>query len=89
MAKKLIEWDHIAYVYDELWELKAQTINNLKIYNRISELLKYIEDNFEDKENLNEIKRDVYMKIKTAKTAEERQQWYEIYQELKHQSKQN
>ncbi|MBT9145878.1 MAG: hypothetical protein DDT42_01755 [candidate division WS2 bacterium] len=90
MSKKLIEWDHIAHVYNELWTLKALT-SNTKAYNCVSRLLEYIEDNIvqEEKEHHNEMKRDVYRKIKTAKTTEEQQQWYKVYQELKHQGQMN
>jgi len=81
--KKLVEWEDILHIHESLWDMKR--IADTAMYDKLKELTDYIEDNIiqQEREDLNELKRTVYLKMKHAETDEDRQHWYDVYQNLK------
>ena len=78
---RLIKIEHLDHIQLELMQIKAM-LEDEKARDRISELMNFIENDLFDpsRENRNEIKRDVFKKMKAAKTSEESAKWYEVYQ---------
>lgn len=80
--KKLVPRQHIAYVADELQNMKILIPSHLS--ERFESLCKYYEDNIYQKEQdeKNELKRTLYRKKNEATTSEEKGTYLDFYKQV-------
>jgi len=81
--KRLIDLEHIDHIITEVMLIRAM-ITDERINNRLSDLLHYVEEFLldPDRDTRNEIKRNIYQKIKEAKNPDEAKTWHEVYQNI-------
>jgi len=81
--KRLVDLEHIDHIITELFYIRAMS-DDERVNNRLSELLHFVEEFLldPDRDIRNEIKRNVYQKIKQAKDQTEAGAWHEVYQNI-------
>jgi len=83
MAKRVIDFKDIDYIRTELFYIRAMSDDD-KVRDRLHGLLDFVEEALVDhsRDIRNEMKRDVYKKIKEAKDKDEANKWYEAYKQI-------
>ena len=81
--KRLIDLEHIDHIITEIMLIRAMAADE-RTSNRLSALLEFVETTLldPDRDTRNEIKRNVYQKIKQAKDQTEAGAWHEVYQNI-------
>jgi len=81
--KRLVDYKDIDYIRTELMFLRAMVADGV-LEERISDLYDFVETALvdTDRDTRNEMKRDVYKKIKAAQNEEEAAAWYEVYKQI-------
>jgi len=81
--KRLINLEHIDHIITEIMLIRAM-VTDERTSNRLSALLEFVEIALldPDRDIRNEIKRNVYQKIKQAKDQTEAGAWHEVYQNI-------
>jgi len=82
-VKRVIDFKDIDYVRTEIMYIRAMSDDD-KVRDRLTDLLDFVEEALvdPDKDTRNEIKRDVYKKIKSAQNNEEANAWHEVYKQI-------
>ncbi|KKH66265.1 hypothetical protein [Methanosarcina mazei] len=83
MTKKLVEKEKLKNLVQMINQIQEQTKDE-KTSIKLIDLVFYIEKELleTDREDLNEFKRSIYMKMKESQ-GEENKRYYELYQQLK------
>jgi len=83
MAKRVIDFKDIDYVRTEIMYIRAMSEDE-KVRDRLADLLDFVEEALVDldRDVRNEMKRDVYKKIKGTKDKDEADAWYEVYKQI-------
>jgi len=81
--KRLIDLEHIDHIITEIMLIRAMAADE-RTSNRLSALLEFVEIALldPDRDTRNELKRNVYQKIKQAKDQTEAGAWHELYQNI-------
>jgi len=81
--KRLIDLEHIDHIITEIMLIRAMAADE-RTSNRLSALLEFVETTLldPDRDTRNEIKRNIYQKIKQARNQEEAAAWHEVYQNI-------
>lgn len=81
--KRLVDYKDIDYIRTELMFLRSMAADGA-LQSRISELYDFVEEALvdADRDTRNEMKREVYKKIKAADNPEEAEAWYEVYKQI-------
>lgn len=83
MAKRVIDFKDIDYLRTELMYIRAM-LSDEKADSRLTDLIDFVEEAMvdPDRDTRNEIKRDVYQKIKQAKDQDEANAWHKVYKQV-------
>jgi len=81
--KRLIDLEHIDHIITEIMLIRAMAADE-RTSNRLSALLEFVETTLldPDRNTRNEIKRNIYQKIKQSKNPDEAKAWHEVYQNI-------
>jgi len=81
--KRVIDFKDIDYIRTELFYIRAMSDDD-KVRDRLHGLLEFVEEALVDssRDIRNEMKRDVYKKIKEANNKDEADKWYEVYKKI-------
>ncbi len=81
--KRLVNLEHIDHIITEIMFIRGMVADE-RTSNRLSILLEFVETALldPDRDTRNEIKRNIYQKIKQAKNPDEAKAWHEVYQNI-------
>jgi len=83
MAKRVIDFKDIDYLRTELMYIRAM-LSDEKADSRLTDLIDFVEEAMvdPDRDTRNEMKRDVYRKIKQTKDQDEAEAWHKVYKQI-------
>ena len=81
--RRVIDFKDIDYLRTELMYIRAM-VSEEKTNNRLTDLIDFVEEAMvdPDRDTRNEMKRDVYRKIKQTKDQDEAEAWHKVYKQI-------